>query len=288
MMERERYTRIVRLAHAGEGFHMVVSNAVELGALVRTKRVENGLSQSELAELVGTTRQWLSRFEQGNNDVSLAIVFEILSALDIELTARTDTPTRDTQDHNAPEVIVVTSRSAPGEAQPASTQEVPAAGTQASAPVVVESVAVELVSVEPVTIEPVAVESAPAADKPAGESRPAAKKKSGSGKDRRNMLRSRDALAGLRLPRSAAEPDEASVQGRGSGHEPASGATTDLVAAANVESATPATPTTTGPAATPRPRKLPKSSPASAGYSIERDIARISSSTLFKRGKKRD
>ncbi len=280
-MERERYTRRVRLAHAGEGFHMVVSNAVELGAIVRAKRVEYGLSQSDLAELVGTTRQWLSRFEQGNNDVSLAIVFEILSALDIELTARTDAPAPGALVSEGNEITVAAEHSTPDDAHSVEVQNM----SVLLDPAPVESQAVKPEPV-PIGTTPLSVEPAPSL--PTGEPKAAAKKKAGSGRDRRNMLRSRDALAGLRLPRSAAEHDEASVQGRGSGHKPASGATTDLAATANVESDTPATPTTTDPAATPRPRKLPKSSPASAGYSIERDIARISSSTLFKRGKKRN
>lgn len=64
---------------------MEITNAHELGALVRNVRNEKGLSQTQLAQLVGTTRQWLSRFEQGSNDVSLALAFSVLAELGITL-----------------------------------------------------------------------------------------------------------------------------------------------------------------------------------------------------------
>lgn len=64
---------------------MDITNAQSLGALVRDVRNAQGLSQTQLAQTVGTTRQWLSRFEQGSNDVSLALAFAVLSALGITL-----------------------------------------------------------------------------------------------------------------------------------------------------------------------------------------------------------
>lgn len=65
---------------------MKITNVTELGSLVRSARKRKGLSQTELAEQLGTTRQWLSRFEQGSNDVSLGAVFSALDALQIDLT----------------------------------------------------------------------------------------------------------------------------------------------------------------------------------------------------------
>ncbi|WP_435300054.1 helix-turn-helix domain-containing protein [Timonella sp. A28] len=62
-----------------------INDLVQLGSYVRDIRVRRKMSQTELAEQVGTTRQWLSRFEQGNNDVSVGIVFKILEALDVRL-----------------------------------------------------------------------------------------------------------------------------------------------------------------------------------------------------------
>lgn len=64
---------------------MLIPDPVALGAVVRKRRSALGMSQTQLATQVGTTRQWLSRFEQGTNDVSIAIVFAILRALELEI-----------------------------------------------------------------------------------------------------------------------------------------------------------------------------------------------------------
>lgn len=64
---------------------MRVRDAQELGRLVRARRMELGLSQSELAARVGSTRQWLSRFEQATNDVSLTHALAVLHALDLSI-----------------------------------------------------------------------------------------------------------------------------------------------------------------------------------------------------------
>lgn len=66
---------------------MDITNAQSLGALVRSVRNSKGLSQTQLAQQVGTTRQWLSRFEQGSNDVSLSHAFAVLEALEITMYA---------------------------------------------------------------------------------------------------------------------------------------------------------------------------------------------------------
>ncbi|MFD2839560.1 helix-turn-helix domain-containing protein [Populibacterium corticicola] len=64
---------------------MKITQPKELGVLVRTRRQQLGLSQSDVAERAGTTRQWLSRFEQGHSDVSLGNAFAILKVLELEL-----------------------------------------------------------------------------------------------------------------------------------------------------------------------------------------------------------
>lgn len=64
---------------------MDITNSADLGAIVRRQRKIHGLSQTELAQLLGTTRQWLSRFEQGSNDVSLGNAFAALDVLGIKL-----------------------------------------------------------------------------------------------------------------------------------------------------------------------------------------------------------
>lgn len=64
---------------------MKITQPKELGVLVRIRRQQLGLSQSDVAERAGTTRQWLSRFEQGHSDVSLGNAFAILKVLELEL-----------------------------------------------------------------------------------------------------------------------------------------------------------------------------------------------------------
>lgn len=64
---------------------MRVLDAEGLGRLVRARRIELGMSQTELSAKIGSTRQWLSRFEQASNDVSLAHALAVLSALNLEL-----------------------------------------------------------------------------------------------------------------------------------------------------------------------------------------------------------
>lgn len=71
---------------------MDITNAQSLGALVRSVRNSKGLSQTQLAQQVGTTRQWLSRFEQGSNDVSLSHAFAVLEALEITMYAPAGEP----------------------------------------------------------------------------------------------------------------------------------------------------------------------------------------------------
>lgn len=82
-MEQRHYTQCRR--DDDEGGIMRVRDAQELGRLVRARRMELGLSQSELAARIGSTRQWLSRFEQATNDVSLTHALAVLHALDLSI-----------------------------------------------------------------------------------------------------------------------------------------------------------------------------------------------------------
>jgi len=53
----------------------------DIGRLARQQRIDLGLSQDELAERAGVTRQWLSRFEQAKADVSLTKALQVLREL---------------------------------------------------------------------------------------------------------------------------------------------------------------------------------------------------------------
>ena len=67
---------------------MLINDLVELGALIRRRRTELRLSQTELAEKVGTTRQWLSRLEKGKNDIGTARLLAVLDVLELNLEIR--------------------------------------------------------------------------------------------------------------------------------------------------------------------------------------------------------
>ena len=67
-----------------------VESAVELGALIRQARVVVAMTQQELADRVGTTRQWVIRLEQGQNSPAMSTVLVALSVLGLEMVALHD------------------------------------------------------------------------------------------------------------------------------------------------------------------------------------------------------
>lgn len=67
---------------------MRVSTTHDLGALVRQERQDQGLTQAELAERIGTTRQWVSQFESGTLNPRVSLVLAALAALDLDLDVR--------------------------------------------------------------------------------------------------------------------------------------------------------------------------------------------------------
>lgn len=183
---------------------MLIPDPSVLGTVVRKRRNELGMSQTDLAKAVGTTRQWLSRFEQSSNDVSVSIIFAILKELELEL-----------------EISEV------GAAQQ---------GSEIPAPVIpAPEVAISEVPAHAVSLVP---EQPPTT----AETRP----------DRFALLRSRDALSGLRPPRP-----------------------TQQVAATEPE--------VPPHSSTAQPSFLDKKKRADASVRMDQDIARIKKSSLFKR-----
>jgi transcriptional regulator with XRE-family HTH domain len=61
------------------------ANAVDrkLGQRVRTRRLEIGMSQERLAELLGVTFQQVQKYEKGINRIAASRLFDISSALDM-------------------------------------------------------------------------------------------------------------------------------------------------------------------------------------------------------------
>lgn len=64
---------------------------LQLGLAVRRLRDRRGLSQAELAERAGVSRQWVIAVEQGRkNGLEVGLVMRVLDALDASLTVRDD------------------------------------------------------------------------------------------------------------------------------------------------------------------------------------------------------
>jgi transcriptional regulator with XRE-family HTH domain len=56
---------------------------IHVGARIRAQRVANGLTQSELAKLVGISFQSVQKYEQGENRVSASRLYEFAEALGV-------------------------------------------------------------------------------------------------------------------------------------------------------------------------------------------------------------
>jgi HTH-type transcriptional regulator / antitoxin HipB len=67
---------------------MVVRTPQEVGLLIRERRREIGLTQAELAERVGSSREWIRLAESGKPRLDLALALRALGALGITLDAR--------------------------------------------------------------------------------------------------------------------------------------------------------------------------------------------------------
>lgn len=64
-----------------------LKNMRDVAAVVRARRKELALTQTDLAKKLGTTQDRVSRLEQGSPRVEAAFVLDILSALDLGVTA---------------------------------------------------------------------------------------------------------------------------------------------------------------------------------------------------------
>jgi len=63
------------------------ANAVDrkLGQRVRSRRLEIGMSQERLAELLGVTFQQVQKYEKGVNRIAASRLFDIAAALDVPI-----------------------------------------------------------------------------------------------------------------------------------------------------------------------------------------------------------
>jgi transcriptional regulator with XRE-family HTH domain len=66
---------------------MVVRTPREIALLIRDRRIAEGVTQAELAERVGATREWVRKLEAGGPRLELGLTLRALTALDITLDA---------------------------------------------------------------------------------------------------------------------------------------------------------------------------------------------------------
>ena len=57
----------------------------DLASVARGRRLQLGLTQAELAERAGVSRDWVNYFERGKRTVELGLVLHLLEALELEV-----------------------------------------------------------------------------------------------------------------------------------------------------------------------------------------------------------
>jgi HTH-type transcriptional regulator/antitoxin HipB len=57
---------------------MTLHNPEQLGAAIRLKRKEKGLTQSELAKLIGAERKWVLNLESGNSKAEIGLILRAI------------------------------------------------------------------------------------------------------------------------------------------------------------------------------------------------------------------
>ncbi len=66
---------------------MIVTTVLDLGAVIRDQRGAQGLTQRQLADRIGASREWVIRMEQGAPRTEVGLVLRVLDALSIQLDA---------------------------------------------------------------------------------------------------------------------------------------------------------------------------------------------------------
>src|SRR5688572_14841874 len=64
---------------------MTIHSPHALGNTIRRRRLDLGLSQSEIADRVGVSRKWIIDVERGKPTVALSHLLRLLDALDLDL-----------------------------------------------------------------------------------------------------------------------------------------------------------------------------------------------------------
>lgn len=68
---------------------MRIDTLHDIGNIIRTVRRQRKLTQAQLADVVGVSREWISNVERGAKDnLGIALILRALHALDITLDAK--------------------------------------------------------------------------------------------------------------------------------------------------------------------------------------------------------
>lgn len=67
---------------------MLIKSALELGKAIKLSRKQKKMSQSELADKVGTSQRWISEIENGKNRAQIGLVLKCMRILEIKLDAQ--------------------------------------------------------------------------------------------------------------------------------------------------------------------------------------------------------
>lgn len=84
----------------GIGGGVRIRTTHEVGLLIRERRRVAGITQAELAERVGASREWIRLLESGKPRLELGLTLRALTALGIALNAEIDSPP---MSHSTPE-----------------------------------------------------------------------------------------------------------------------------------------------------------------------------------------
>ena len=65
---------------------ITLHNPEQLGAAIRLRRKEKGLTQSALAKLLGAERKWVLNLEGGNSKAEIGLILRAIEVLDLRAT----------------------------------------------------------------------------------------------------------------------------------------------------------------------------------------------------------
>ena len=69
---------------------MVITTVEDIGAVLRSARVAKGMTQRQVGEMLGVTRQWVASVEAGAPTARLGLVIDALRCVDQLIETRAD------------------------------------------------------------------------------------------------------------------------------------------------------------------------------------------------------